>query len=253
MEAIMVSVSASEIQKNFGEWHDRIYEGPVEITRYGRSTAFLLSAKLFHEMWACYRKSLPIEALSASELALISSSNVQTSQPYQLDDIEDVEAAPSFGRWKYDPLKIPAKPPVGHLIAYAYLWQSQSNTREDGSKTYPTAVVMAREDIGSVPLAYVLGISHKPPMAEERALEVPPKLKRYLGMDAKPTWIYTDQLNVFAWPGPDLRLAEEISRLPTARGGCVIGALPTDWFEQVKAHLAESHRLKAVKAVNRTA
>ncbi len=94
----MVSVAASEIQKNFGEWHDKAYEGPVEITRYGRSTAFLVSAKLFKELWASYRKAIPIGALSETDMALIAHSQVQTEVPYNLDDIEDIEPTPSLGR-----------------------------------------------------------------------------------------------------------------------------------------------------------
>jgi len=150
-------------------------------------------------------------------------------------------------------MRIPSKPPVGHLVAYEYLWLSQSGSREDGAKVYPAAIVMARDDAGPVPLAYALGVSHKPPEKGERALEVPPKLKRHLGLDDEPSWIYTDQLNVFAWPGPDLRPAEWLSSLPGAKGGCIIAALPADWFQEVKDHLAESYRLKMVKPIPRTA
>lgn len=87
----MVSVPASELQKNFGEWHDRAYDGPVEITRYGRTTAYLVSAKTFEEMRANYRKSMPIEALSQEEINLIAASRVETETPYTLDDIPDIE------------------------------------------------------------------------------------------------------------------------------------------------------------------
>jgi prevent-host-death family protein len=91
----MVSVPASEIQKNFGEWHDKVYEGPIEITRYGRSTAFLISAKLFRELWASYRKAVPVDALSESDLALIGKAEVQTDRPYTLDDVPEIEDIPS--------------------------------------------------------------------------------------------------------------------------------------------------------------
>jgi prevent-host-death family protein len=85
----MISVRASELQKNFGEWHDRAYEGPVEITRYGRTTAYLVSAKTFEEMWASFRRALPVSALSQEEIDLISSSKVETDRPFSLDDIPD--------------------------------------------------------------------------------------------------------------------------------------------------------------------
>ncbi|TKB07366.1 MAG: plasmid maintenance toxin (PemK-like) [Mesorhizobium sp.] len=105
-------------------------------------------------------------------------------------------------------MKIPVVPPVGHVIAYEYLWRSKVGQREDGEKTYPVAVVLARHDVGPTPVAYVVGISHTPPREGRRALEVPLKLKRHIGLDDQPSWIYTDQINVFAWPGPDVRPAE---------------------------------------------
>lgn len=149
-------------------------------------------------------------------------------------------------------MRIPENPPVGYAIAYEYLWRSKVGTREDGEKTYPSAVVLARDDVGPTPVVYVLGISHSRPRPGRRALEVPAKLKRHLGLDDEPSWIYTDEFNVFAWPGPDLRNARCLSRLPGAEGTCVIGRLPTDWFNAVKEHLAESHRLGLVRTVRRS-
>jgi hypothetical protein len=91
----MVSVPASEVQKNFGAWHDKAHEGPVEITRYGRSTAYLVSAKLFDEMWACFRKAVSVNELSESDMMRIAKSSVQTDAPYTLAEIpEDPEHAP---------------------------------------------------------------------------------------------------------------------------------------------------------------
>ena len=90
----MVSVAASEFQKNFGEWHDKAFEGPVEITKYGRSSAFLVSAPMFRAMWASFRHSMPAAELSADEVDRILQAEVSTDQPYTLDDIADVEAAP---------------------------------------------------------------------------------------------------------------------------------------------------------------
>ena len=148
-------------------------------------------------------------------------------------------------------MRIPAKPPVGHLVAYEYLWSSQAGDRDHGSKTYPVAVVLARQDRGPVPLAYVAAISHSPPRDGDRALPVPSKLKRHLGLDGEPSWIYTDEVNVFAWPGPDLRPARDLSSKPGATESCVIGPLPADWFAEVLRHLDESYRRFLVKPVPR--
>jgi PHD/YefM family antitoxin component YafN of YafNO toxin-antitoxin module len=51
----MPSVSASEIQKNFGEWLDKALVEPVAITRYGRTSGYLVSAGLFEQLWGCFQ------------------------------------------------------------------------------------------------------------------------------------------------------------------------------------------------------
>lgn len=86
-----IRVAASEIQKNFGEWHDKAFVQPIEITRYGRPTAFLVSAKLFNEMLASYRRVVLSSELVEDEMALIRNAEVETDEPYTLDDIPDIE------------------------------------------------------------------------------------------------------------------------------------------------------------------
>ncbi|MGV6871232.1 hypothetical protein ACUSIJ_00860 [Pseudochelatococcus sp. B33] len=148
-------------------------------------------------------------------------------------------------------MKIPADPPVGHLIAYEYLWHSKEHVREDGEKVYPMAIILAKRDVGPTPLAYAVGVSHKPPLDHERALEIPRKLKRWLGLDEEPAWVYTDQVNILVWPGPDPRPGNWLSSLPSARDSCVVGQLPSNWFDTVVAHVAESYALKKVRTVKR--
>jgi hypothetical protein len=36
-------------------------------------------------------------------------------------------------------------------------------------------------------------------------VEVPLRVARHLGLDEERSWIVTTELNVFVWPGPDLR------------------------------------------------
>jgi prevent-host-death family protein len=91
MEASMPRVPASEFQKNFGEWHDKVQQAPVEITKYGRPTAYLVSADMFHQLWERFRVSLPVGALSESEVDLIMQARVETDTPYNLDDLPDTE------------------------------------------------------------------------------------------------------------------------------------------------------------------
>ncbi len=149
-------------------------------------------------------------------------------------------------------MKIPVLPPVGHVVAYEYLWSSKARKRQDGEKVYPTALILStRDELGST-VAYALGISHMPPREGRRALEVPAKLRRHIGLDAEPQWIYTDEVNVFVWPGPDLRPAQWISQRPIVEDTCVLGALPQDWFDQVKNHFLESYKLDRMRLTKRT-
>jgi hypothetical protein len=111
-------------------------------------------------------------------------------------------------------MHVPDEPPIGNLVAYEYLWLSQENKRNDGAKVYPVALIFAKKIIASVTLAYAVGMSHKPPYASQKAIEVPKKLKRHLGLDEDRSWICTDQLNEFTWSGPDLRPAEWLKKSP---------------------------------------
>jgi len=149
-------------------------------------------------------------------------------------------------------MKIPAEPPIGHVVAYEYLWSSKAGRRQDGEKTYPTALLLAKKDEFGSTIVYALGISHMKPQAGRRALQVPEKLCRHIGLDDRPQWIYTDELNLFVWPGPDLRPAQWISRKRLVENTCVLGALPRDWFELVKQHFAESYRLRQLTPTKRT-
>lgn len=99
----MASVAASKIQKSFGEWHDRALQAPVEITKYGRTSAFLVSAPLFKAMWTSFRQTLPTTSLSSGELAMILESQIATDRPYDLDDISDLGELPVSGGRKAAP------------------------------------------------------------------------------------------------------------------------------------------------------
>ncbi len=93
-----IVVAASEVQKNFGEWHDKAYEQPIEITRYGRTTAFLVSAKIYRDMLASYRRAVVVAEVGEGEMARIRNAEVDTDEPYNLDDIPDLEPTKTYRR-----------------------------------------------------------------------------------------------------------------------------------------------------------
>jgi hypothetical protein len=75
-------VAASDVQKNFGVWHDRALKEPVQITKYGRETVYLVSAETFHELWASYRRAGSTRDLSEGEMVQIDQAQVPAEHDY---------------------------------------------------------------------------------------------------------------------------------------------------------------------------
>jgi hypothetical protein len=91
----MISVPASEVQRNFSEYEEKAIHEPVEVTHAGRRPSYLVSERLFKDMMASYRRAIPVEALSDADIALIERTEVQTdTPPYDIEDIPDIEDAP---------------------------------------------------------------------------------------------------------------------------------------------------------------
>jgi hypothetical protein len=136
----------------------------------------------------------------------------------------------------------PLLPQPGQVIRYAYLWWSEARGgHEDGAKDRPCGVILTRITEAGNTVAYVLPITHAPPLQEEDGIEIPQATKRRLGLDSERSWIITTELNQFAWPGPDIR--------PTAPGEYLHGYLPEKLMrlviDQVKKH-ARNRRLKNI-------
>jgi hypothetical protein len=85
------SVAASDVQKNFGRWHDRALSEPVQVTKYGRETVYLVSAETFRAMWSCYRRAVRAEDLTEEEIALIEASEIAPEDAYSLADLAEHE------------------------------------------------------------------------------------------------------------------------------------------------------------------
>ena len=79
------SGAASAIQKNFGLWHDRALKEPVQITKYGRETVYLISAETFHQLWASYRRAGSTPELTDAEMALMDEAQVPAEHDFDYD------------------------------------------------------------------------------------------------------------------------------------------------------------------------
>lgn len=113
-------------------------------------------------------------------------------------------------------MRIPAKPPVGPVIAHEYLWLSQRDDREDGAKVYPTAIVVARGSQTN-PVGLCAWDFAQITRGGRASSGGRPKLKRHLGLDDEPSWIQTDQVKVSA-AGPNHPPHRTSSSLPRVPG-----------------------------------
>lgn len=136
-------------------------------------------------------------------------------------------------------------PHPGQVIRYSYLWASEARAgRGDGTKDRPCGVVLTQLTEAGRAVAYVLPITHTPPLAGEDGIEIPQSTKRRLALDAERSWIITTELNRFIWPGPDIR--------PTPSGEYIYGYLPEKLMRLVLDQVKKHARTKRLKTTPRT-
>jgi antitoxin StbD len=92
------SVNASDVQKNFGVWHDKALQEPVQITKYGRETVYLVSADTFHELWQSYQQAKSTAELTDAEMSQIRSARTPAEHDYGYEEDPEPTAGPGMGR-----------------------------------------------------------------------------------------------------------------------------------------------------------
>jgi hypothetical protein len=100
-------------------------------------------------------------------------------------------------------LSLPAPVP-GLVVRYSYLWKREHESgRDEGVKDRPCAVLLAIKDSEGEMMVTVLPITHSPPATPFEAVEIPPRTKDRIGLDAGRSWIVITA-EAF-WPKPALR------------------------------------------------
>lgn len=137
-------------------------------------------------------------------------------------------------------------PQLGLVLSYAYLWHHEHQAgREEGRKDRPCVIVLAvtRED--GQTMVTVLPITHTPPADPAQAVELPPPVKRHLGLDGERSWVMLHEGNEFVWPGFDLRpIAGDEQRY-------AYGFLPPRLFRQIVMRLQELWATDSTRAISR--
>jgi prevent-host-death family protein len=81
-----ITAPASEVQKNFGAFHDRAMREPVRVTKYGRETVYIVSAETFHAMKQSRRDAVATAELSDAEAELIAAAEIPAEHRYRLSE-----------------------------------------------------------------------------------------------------------------------------------------------------------------------
>ncbi|NOU05887.1 MAG: hypothetical protein HOO99_06855 [Hyphomicrobiaceae bacterium] len=139
-------------------------------------------------------------------------------------------------------------PKPAQVIRYAYLWADEHDAgREEGVKDRPAAIVMTLQSSGQDLRVAVVPITHSPPAPNTDAIEIPAHIKRHLGLDDEPSWVILTELNVFNWPGPDLRPASS-----DYNASPIYGTLPAGFFRIIRDRLVANIRAGQIRQVPRT-
>jgi mRNA-degrading endonuclease toxin of MazEF toxin-antitoxin module len=120
-------------------------------------------------------------------------------------------------------------PQPGLVISYGYLWHREYRKGADeGRKSRPCVIIMSKTIAANRDIVVrVAPITHSQPDDLSLAMEIPTAVKRHLGLDDERSWIILDELNVFTWPGFDVRPITKGSRR------MAYGFLPPAFFDNL--------------------
>lgn len=128
-------------------------------------------------------------------------------------------------------MPLPA-PEVGLVVSYGYLWRHEyEKGQEEGRKIRPCVIVLAVKTEENGTQVTVAPVTHTSPKNPATAVEIPLRVKQYLGLDNARSWVMVDEVNQFIWPGFDLR------PIPNRTEEYAYGFLPPVLFREIKEKL----------------
>jgi len=138
------------------------------------------------------------------------------------------------------------EPEHGLVISFDYLWFRQRDAGlVEGQKTRPCRIVLSVAGQEGGRVVTVAPITHTEPRDLSVAMEIPPRIKAHLGLDAARSWIMLDEFNQFTWPGFDLR------PIPGHATRFHFGLLPPNFFLRVARRVIELRRAGLTRVFSR--
>ena len=81
-------VTASEVNKNFGRYHDQALVTPVRVVKYRRPSVVIVSAAEYERLRRLDRKALAVEELSSADIAAIKAARIPKKHRYRSTDLD---------------------------------------------------------------------------------------------------------------------------------------------------------------------
>ncbi len=138
-------------------------------------------------------------------------------------------------------------PEPGLVLSYSYLWKHQARAgSEEGVKDRPCAVTLVVEETNTEATVWVAPITHTDPDNDEISIEIPPRVKAHLGLDEGRSWVILNEVNIFIWPGPDLR------PVPGDKAIFDYGYLPPKLYDEIREKMVALYKSRHLRPVKRT-
>jgi hypothetical protein len=93
----------------------------------------------------------------------------------------------------------------------------------------------------------VVPVTHNRPENSDHGVELPPAVKRHLGLDTERSWAILTESNLFDWPGPDLRRVGD-----QGDGSIAYGFLPPRLFAELRRRFVALEKEARSRRVRRT-
>ena len=121
------------------------------------------------------------------------------------------------------------EPKPGLVIRYDYLWNEDAAAGRDQGKDRPACLVAASDWAVRPRFVVILPITHSAPTGATAGIEIPPRVRQAIGLDAEPCWVIVSEHNVDKWPSPG------VQPIPGRPGSFFYGFIPPRLFAQIKA------------------
>lgn len=139
------------------------------------------------------------------------------------------------------------EPKPGLVVRYDYLWSREAAAGRHQGKDRPACLAAASDSLTTPRYVVLLPITHAPPQGDTVGVEIPPRVRKAIGLDDAPSWVIVSEHNVDEWPNGGL------SPLPGKPGMFAYGFLPPALFAAIKARfLVLTRDKKSDRVMRRT-